>query len=216
MPIYAIVMKAFLFILLLIPVVSSGDVGRPVSATDRDLGLSTGKGRQDGIINVENARHLAGKYSIAPATPAARPRRSQLVSANPINNREVERFRLDGFEWAITNVRAFNTLGSSDNLQYPTNGAFVLVEFEATNLTNKASYIHSNLVLTANGRQYESSSYSVYAKYQMNYESGHSVKVEPGVTHKTYFVFDAVPDSNYKLIVRGFLSNARVEKQISI
>ena len=33
--------------------------------TDRDLGLETGKGCQDGIINIKNARHLAGKYSMS-------------------------------------------------------------------------------------------------------------------------------------------------------
>ena len=32
--------------------------------TDRDLGLETGKGCQDGIIHIENARHLAGKFSM--------------------------------------------------------------------------------------------------------------------------------------------------------
>lgn len=36
-----------------------------VIRTDRDLGLETGKGCQDGIIHIENARHLAGKYSMS-------------------------------------------------------------------------------------------------------------------------------------------------------
>ncbi len=36
-----------------------------VIRTDRDLGLETGKGCQDGIINIENTRHLAGKYSMS-------------------------------------------------------------------------------------------------------------------------------------------------------
>lgn len=50
-----------------------------VIRTDRDLGLETGKGCQDGIIHIENARHLAGKFSIngclngARGTPYAQP-----------------------------------------------------------------------------------------------------------------------------------------------
>jgi hypothetical protein len=209
-----ITMKILFLILLIIPGISLGNPGSRAQ-TDRDLGLSTGKGRQDGIIHVENARHLAGIYSIAPATTSVSPQ-SQQVFAKPTFNKQYERFRLDDFEWSIVNIHAFSELGSSDNPQHPSNGAFIVVEFEATNISNKAQYVHSNLVLTADGRQYESSSYSVYAKYQMNYESGHSVKVEPGVTHKTYFVFDAKHRSNYKLIMRGFLSDERIVKEINI
>jgi len=122
---------------------------------------------------------------------------------------------LDGFEWSILSVHAFSQLGASDNPHYPTNGVFVLVEFEATNTTNKAAFIHSNLVLTADGQQYESSSYRVYAEHQMHYAYGGSVNVEPGITHKTYYVFDAKQRSNYKLIMRGFHRDERVEKEIN-
>lgn len=214
-------MKILLWALILIPSISSGDSGNSKEinlalATDRDLGLSTGKGRQDGIISISNARQLAGKYSIAPKTPSVRHQRSQSVSAHhSAFNRQNERFVLDGFEWSLLNVHAFSQLGRPSNLQHPANDLFVLVEFEATNLTNQAAYIHSNLVLTAGGRQYESSSSRVYAEYQMHYD-GRSVKVEPGITHKMYYVFDARRNSSYKLIIRSFLGDDKVEKEINI
>jgi hypothetical protein len=213
--------KTLSLILLFSPGISfsaepaSNNTPQQAPKTDRDLGLSTGKGRQDGIISISNARHLAGKYSTAPIISGVRPQRSQMSYGNPANRRR-ERFALDGFEWSIVNVRAFSELGSSYNPQHPTNGLFIVVELEVTNLSNKAKFIHSNLVLTANGRQYESSSKSVYAKDQMHYDDGRSVNIEPGVTHKTYYVFDAKQYSNYKLIMRGFLSEERAEKEINI
>jgi hypothetical protein len=47
------------------PAVPEQSASATVIPTDRDLGLETGKGCQDGIIHVENARHLAGKYSMS-------------------------------------------------------------------------------------------------------------------------------------------------------
>ncbi len=215
-------MKILLWVLILIPSISSGDSGNSKEtnqslATDMDLGLSTGRGRQDGIISISNARHLAGKYSISPKMQSVRRQRNQLVSARYSSfNRQNERFMLDGFEWSILNVHAFSQLGRPSNLQRPANDLFVLVEFEATNLTNQAAYIHSNLVLTADGQQYESSSYRVYAEEQMHYDHGGSVNVEPGITHKMYYVFDVRRHSSYKLIIRSFLGHERVEKEINI
>jgi len=47
------------------PIIESTTPAPPRIQTDRDLGLETGKGCQDGIIYIENARHLAGKYSMS-------------------------------------------------------------------------------------------------------------------------------------------------------
>lgn len=58
-----------------------GKCGIPLP-TDRDLGLETGLGRQEGIIFTCNARHLAGKYSIGPAVPHNAPRRSQVINSS--------------------------------------------------------------------------------------------------------------------------------------
>lgn len=129
----------------------------------------------------------------------------------------VDRYRsfiFDGFQWRLMSVKRFDRLGPDSNPQKPENGSFVLVEFELKNVSGKPRY-YGSMVLVGGGTQFPSSSVKVYAKEQMRYESNGSTQFEPGVSLKTYEVFDAKFFSDYVLVIKEWVGSRRIRLKIS-
>lgn len=129
---------------------------------------------------------------------------------------QYQTFNHDGFEWKITNVRRFSSLGSESNPQKPSNGTFIVVELQLKNISSKPRY-YGKMTHLSNGTQYPQSSMIVYAKEQLGYDYNSSTIFEPGSTLKTYEVFDAGFSSNGILLIeeRG-VGSARKKVKISM
>lgn len=110
-------------------------------------------------------------------------------------------FTHDGFQWKVLSAQTFPALGPDSDPQASAKGTFVVVEFQLKNVSGTPRY-YGEMKLLGNGTQY-ASSHEPYAKYQLGYDSNHSTKFEPGVTLKTFVVFDAADANEYILLVES-------------
>lgn len=127
---------------------------------------------------------------------------------------QYQSFDFDGFNWKVLSVKRLPQIGSGANPQKPTNGIFVVVELRVKNISEKARYYGSSLLL-GGGTQFPASSKSVYLKEVMGYDDNNSTKFEPGSTLKTYMVFDANFSTDFVLLIKEWMGEQRAKVRIS-
>lgn len=127
---------------------------------------------------------------------------------------QYQSFDFDGFNWKVLSVKRLPQIGSETNPQMPKNGTFVVVELQAKNISGKARYYGSSLLL-GGGTQFPASSKSHYLEEFMGYRDNQSTKFEPGSTLKTYMVFDANFSTDFVLLIKAWVGESQAKVRIS-
>lgn len=95
----------------------------------------------------------------------------------------------DDFEWTIENVYLKDSVGREENLQYPKNKHFLIIEVNVKNLSSNPKYMGYPSLLIGDQQFDSSSTAKVYGEYQLGYEAKNT-PWEPGTQSKTFFGFD--------------------------
>lgn len=161
------------------------------------------------ITSKTNQKHVINSIKSSPVSHSF----SVTNDARCISQREV--FVFDGFKWQILNVYRMYQLGSSNNLQYPQNDEFIVVEASLKNISQEPRYYGDFTLLSGENQYEDSSTVTVYGRYFFNYASKDSIEFEPGSNLKTYFGFDVKKSNSFTLLIKSWgLGNKRVRIKI--
>lgn len=120
-------------------------------------------------------------------------------------------FIFDGFQWNILNLKKFRKMGRESDPQYSKNGCFVVVEAIVKNISDEPKYYCDALLLGRDKQYSDSSTVSVYGKYNLGYESNSFTKFEPGSNLQIFFGFDAIDIDEYTLILKNYDDRKKIK-----